>query len=178
VATIAPPLHAAHFPASLASILVIASGAQDARATAAGVIAMHARYGARIHLLAIQAPPSGYARNFLGSIDMRRVQHADGLEALAPLRARLDAAGVAYRFHVEVGAWFPTIARIARDVNCSRIVVGENPKSLLASLALRHDRWRIASLLRKAGSACPVELGYSAAASPHAIGMPGAPQPK
>jgi hypothetical protein len=178
MATIAQPLHAAHFPASLTSILVIASAAQDARATAATVIAMHARYGARIHLLAIQAPPSGYARNFLGSIDLRKIQHADGLEALAPLRARLDAAGVAYRFHVEIGAWFPSIARIAQDINCSRIVVGENPKSLLGNLALRHDRWRIASLLRKAGNGCPVVLRDGAAAAPHALGMPGAPQPK
>ena len=156
MATIAQRSHVAHFPASVKNVLVIVSGLQDPETTAATLAAMHAKEAMRIHLLASETPPSGYAKFFLGPIDLRKVQRDDALKALAPLRAQLDAAGIPYKFHVEVGSWLDTIARFARETGCVRVVVGDNPRHGLRNLVLWHDCWRIRSFLQRSGRDCPV----------------------
>lgn len=155
----APRVHAAQFPAAVKNVLVIASSLQDARATARVLARIQAREPVRIHALAVQAPPSGYARHFLGDIDLRKIQHADGEKALEPLRAALETAGVACRYHVEIGPWLATISRFAREISCARIVLGENPGHAWRTLLLRHDCWRIRSVLRRSGFDCPVLQG-------------------
>ena len=147
---------AAQFPAAVKSVLVVVCGLQDARATARILAGMHAREAILIHLLAVETPPSGYARFFLRDIDYRKVQEAEGLVSLAPLRGELEAAGIPYRFHVEIGPWLATISRFSRETGCARIVVGANPGHALRDLLLWHDCWRIRSHLRRAGSDCPV----------------------
>ena len=156
MAAIAPRTHLAHFPAAVKNVLVIVSELQDARATASILAAIHARESVRLHLLALETPPSGYARSFLGGVDFHKVQRDSGLTTLAPLRAELDAARIPYRFHVEIGPWLATIARYSRDIDCVRIVVGDNPGSIVRKLALRHDCWRIKSFLRRSGRDCAV----------------------
>jgi nucleotide-binding universal stress UspA family protein len=148
--------HAAQFPAAVKNVLVVVCGLQDARATARILAGMHAREAIRIHLLAVETPPSGYARFFLRDVDYRKVQEAEGLEKLAPLRGELEAAGIPYRFHVEIGPWLATISRFSREIGCARIVVGTNPGHAFRDLLLWHDCWRIRSHLRRAGSDCPV----------------------
>ncbi len=156
MAAISPRTHLAHFPAAVKNVLVIVSELQDPRATAAILATMHARESVRLHLLAMETPPSGYARSFLGAVDLRTLQHGIGLKTLAPLRSELDAAQVPYRFHVEIGPWLATIARYAADIGCTRIVLGDNPASIVRKLALRHDCWRIKSYLRRSGRDCAV----------------------
>jgi nucleotide-binding universal stress UspA family protein len=151
-----PHMHAARFPSAVSNVLVIASALQDARATALALEKMKARESIRIHILAVESPPSGYARHFLRGIDLRALQEAEGLKTLAALRAELDALGIACNFHVEIGPWLATIARFAREISCARVVVGENPGHPLANLLLRHDCWRIGSFLRRSGQDCPV----------------------
>src|SRR5258708_1444681 len=148
--------HAAHFPPLVKTILVIVNGFQDRRATSAALAAMHAREAMRIHLLAIETPPSRYAKFFLSGIDLPRVQRDDALKALVPLRAQLDAAGIPYKFHVEFGRWLDTISRVAREIACARVVVGDNPHHPLRNLVLRHDCWRIRSFLRQPGRDFPL----------------------
>jgi nucleotide-binding universal stress UspA family protein len=156
MAAIVQQSHLAHFPAAVRNILVIVSGLQDPRATAANLAAMHARDAIRIHLLAIETPPSGYARSFLGAVDFRKLKHDDGLKALAPLRAALDAAGIPYRFHIEIGRWLDTISHYAREIGCARIVVGDNPHGAWRNLVLWHDCRRIKAFLRQSGRDCVV----------------------
>jgi hypothetical protein len=148
--------HVAHFPAQVKNVLVIVSELQDPGATAVTLAAMHAREAIGIHLLAIETSPSRYARSFLTKIDLRKVQQADALKSLIPLRAQLDAAGIPYKFHLEVGRWLDLISQYARDIGCVRIVVGDNPHHWLRNLVLRHDCWRIRSFLRQAGWDYPV----------------------
>jgi hypothetical protein len=162
MAVIDQRIHAAHFPATVKNVLAVASGLQDPRATARILSRLHAREAIRIHLLAVEIPPSGYARFFLGDIDFRKVLRADGLNALAPLRSELDAAGIPYRFHVEIGRWLATIARFSREIACARIVVGDNPRRPLYNLLLRHDCWRIRSYLQRSGHDCAVVQGDEA----------------
>ena len=159
MAAIAPRIHAAQFPAAVKNVLVIASALQDADATARILARMQAREPIRLHVLAVQSPPSGYARHFLRDIDLRKVQQADGEKALAPLRAALDAAGVSCKYHVEIGPWLATISRFAREISCARIVLGENPGHAWRTLLLRHDCWRVRSVLRGSGHDCPVLQG-------------------
>jgi len=153
----------------MVNILVIVSALQDAPATAASLARMHAAEAARIHLLSIESPPSGYARSFLGGIDLRKQREEDAMKAMGPLRIALDALGVPYRCHVEIGPWLDTIARYSIDVASSRIVVGDNPRSAFRGLVLRHDCWRIKSHLRHAGrSQCAVVRGSEEALSAEA----------
>ena len=108
----------------------------------------------RIHLLAVEAPPTGHAMQFLRRIDVRRLLREDGMKRLRPLMELLDAAGVAYRREVEVGRWEETITRFARERCCKSIVMGDHDAPPLVSLLLRHEEWRIRTRLVKLGFAC------------------------
>ena len=134
-----PKAHIAHFPVMVKNVLVVVSDMQDPRATAATLASMAARGTIRIHLLSIQSPPSSHAGFFLRSIAFRKVQRQAAFEALGPLRVELDSLGVAYRIHVAMSPWLPTIARYARDIGCASVLVGDNPRHLLRRLVLRHD---------------------------------------
>ncbi len=142
------PRHAAHFPPGTKNVLVVASTMLDAQATGAQLAALHAREPVRIHLLAIESPLTGNARSHLAHVDVRGLRRAEALSMLAPLQAALDAAGTPYRTHIASGPWLETIARYARDVDCSTVIVGDNERDLFSHLLLRHDRWRIAARLR------------------------------
>ena len=110
------------------------------------------------HLVTVSgfAFPSGHAMAFLRSIDVRRVLREDGLRALRPLMELLDAAGVPYGHHVEIGRWEETIARFAQERCCKSIVMGGNASAPLANLLLRLDAWRIRTRLRRLGFACRI----------------------
>ena len=54
------------------------------------------------------------------------LQHGAGMDDLAPARALLDLAGVPYQTSVHVGRSAQTIARIARELHCDRIVMGQD----------------------------------------------------
>jgi Universal stress protein family len=156
-----PRAHLAHFPADVRNVLVVASGLLDARATAALLSAMHSRESVRIHLLAIESKPTGYARSFLEKVDVDRIQRGNAHRHIAPLSEALHAAGVPHRVHVATGPWLDVIERHARELGCTQVVVGENPNRTLHRLVLRHDRWRIESYLRGQG------LRIAAARSAH-----------
>ncbi len=156
-ASLAPgPAHVALFPASVRNVLVVVNGLQDPRAVAEKLARMYQEQPARIHLLTVELPPSGHAMAFLRSIDVRRVLREDGLRALRPLMELLDAAGVPYGHHVEIGRWEETIARFAQDRCCKSIVMGGNASAPLANLLLRLDAWRIRTRLRRLGFACRI----------------------
>ncbi|MFZ3321530.1 MAG: universal stress protein [Usitatibacter sp.] len=142
----------AQFPSGVRNVLVVAGRLLDARATASMLADMHARETVRIHLLAVEPRPSGYAGSFLGDCDVAGAQENAAQGRLASLRAALDASGTPYRVHVATGNWLETIARHARDLGCTRVIVGDNPRHLLHRLVLRHDRWRIESFLRGQGA--------------------------
>jgi hypothetical protein len=153
-----PRAHIAHFPADVRNVLVVAGGLLDADATASLLAAMHSRESMRIHLLAIESRPTGYARSFLRTIDVPKIQDGVAHRHVAPLCDALDALGVAYRLHVATGPWLEAIEHHARELGCTRVVVGDNPHRTLYRLVLRHDRWRIESYLRGQGLDCAAHL--------------------
>ena len=152
-----PRAHLAYFPADVTNVLVVASALLDATSTAGALRAMHAREALRIHVLAIEPRPTGYARTFLGQVDVEGIQDARAHQHAQPLCDALDAAGIPFRMHVVAGGWLDSIEHHARELGCTLIVVGDNPHHWLRRLVLRHDRWRIGSFLRGQGLGCRVE---------------------
>jgi len=151
--------HASHFPAGTRGVLVVANPSQDPRATARLVAAMHAREPVRIHVAAVQCPPTGYAGSYLRAIDVNKVLDDLGRQRMASLCAELDALGIAHRTHVEIGRWADGIARLARDLGCGRVLLGTNPRRALGDAALRFDLWLLRGALRRNGCECTVMRG-------------------
>ena len=123
-------------------VLVVANRSRDARATARLVASIHAREHVRIHVAAVQGRPTGYAGRFLRSIDLRKVLTDLGHESMAGLCAELDALGVPYKTHVEIGPWSASIQRLKRELGCSH-VLDESPRYSLRQAFIRfafHER--------------------------------------
>jgi hypothetical protein len=132
--------YSAVFPAGSRGILVVANGSRRTKATAKLVAQIHTREGVRVHVAAVQCKPSGYAGRFLRRIDVRKVLEDAGRRSMAPLCAELDALGVPYRTHIEIGPWLAGIARLARELGCARVLAGSAFDAWLIRSALRGDR--------------------------------------
>jgi nucleotide-binding universal stress UspA family protein len=90
-----------------------------------------------LHLLNVQIPvDSGHARMFVSTGDIEAFHREEGLAALKSARARLDAAGVEYAWHVAVGRVADTIVRFAREHAVDRIVMGTHGRSGLTHLLM------------------------------------------
>jgi nucleotide-binding universal stress UspA family protein len=79
-----------------------------------------------IHLLNVQHPMP-YGNRVTAAVGHDKVaeyHHEEGLAALQPTRAKLDAAGVKYVFHIGVGDAAETIVSYAKDKGCHQIVMG------------------------------------------------------
>jgi nucleotide-binding universal stress UspA family protein len=92
--------------------------------------------GLEIHLLNVQHSVQRDVGQFVGSGAVREFQHEEGLKALAPARARLDAAGVPYAFHIGVGHPPETIALYAEQKKADLIVLGTRARGGVAGLLL------------------------------------------
>lgn len=90
-----------------------------------------------LHLLNVQIPvESGHARMFVSAGDIEEYHREEGLAALKSARAKLDAAGVEYAWHVAVGRVADTIVRFAREHAVDRIVMGTHGRSALTHLLM------------------------------------------
>ena len=84
-----------------------------------------------VHLLNVQPPFSAYVARHVGR-ELRADFHRERAdEALAEARRMLEAAGVPYRVHTEIGDKARCIADAARQLRCDRIVIGTARKSAL-----------------------------------------------
>lgn len=105
--------------------ICIHTGAEQIRTAAAEAAAIYRNEDSvQIHLLSVQAPLSRHVSDFFESGELRQIHIAAGREELAPAKAILDAAGVPYLTHVEIGRSAETIVRFATDIRCDRIVIG------------------------------------------------------
>lgn len=79
-----------------------------------------------IHLLNVQhlMPYGNRVTSVLGHDTVAQYHHEEGLAALQPTRAKLDAAGVKYVFHIGVGDAAETIVEYAKEKGCHQIVMG------------------------------------------------------
>lgn len=84
-----------------------------------------------VHLLNVQPPFSAYVARHVGREARADFYRERARDALAEARQLLDAAGVSYQVHTEVGDKALCIAAAARRLYCSRIVVGTSRRSAL-----------------------------------------------
>ena len=88
-------------------------------------------------LLNVQIPvDSGHARMFVSAEDVEAYHREEGLQALKSAREKLDAAAVAYHWHVAVGHTADTIIRFAQEQGAGRIVMGTHGRTALTHLLL------------------------------------------
>jgi YjbE family integral membrane protein len=93
-----------------------------------------------VRLLNVQRPVTGDVSRFVSGQTLDDYHKERSEKALAPARALLDAADLAYHDQMCVGDPGPTIARIAREQDCDVIVMGarglgSHTAALLGSVA-------------------------------------------
>jgi YjbE family integral membrane protein len=77
-----------------------------------------------LHLVNVQRPVSGDVSRFVPGQNLKDYHAENAERALAPARARLNEAGVAFSEHRAVGDPALTIAEIAKAQHCDLIVMG------------------------------------------------------
>lgn len=110
--------------------ICIHTGLEQIRSAAAEAAAIYRREDSvQIHLLSIQVPLSRHVSDFFEEGELRQIHIESGRAELRPARAVLDAAGVPYLTHVEIGRTAETIVSFATDIRCDRIVIGQGPQT-------------------------------------------------
>jgi YjbE family integral membrane protein len=131
-------------PTSLKRVLLAVDGSEGSVKAAQQLLALrddlrHGQ-GLAVELLNVQRPVSGDVSRFVPGQTLEDYHQERGDQALAPVRAVLDAVGLAHRDHTRVGEPGTTIAEAARELGCDMIVMGSrglgaNTGALLGSVA-------------------------------------------
>jgi YjbE family integral membrane protein len=134
----AVPVAPAAHPGTL-RLLVPVDGSSPAQSIADHLRGEHARNPRlEIQLLNVQIPAdySGHARMLVSQDELNAYYGDEAAQALAPMRAALDTAGVPYSVRQEVGHVAPTILRCASEFGANRIVMGRRGLSALVDRVL------------------------------------------
>lgn len=90
-----------------------------------------------IHLVNVQPPiDAPEVRSHMTAGEIEAMQETRGGDALAPARALLDAASVAYTPAVLLGPIAETLHRYATDHGCDKIVMGTRGLGTLGSVLM------------------------------------------
>jgi nucleotide-binding universal stress UspA family protein len=101
-----------------------------------------------IHLVNVQVPLSGHIGQFINREQIAGFQHEEGAKALQGARALLDAGGVQYTAHIEVGWSAEVIVRLAGSLHCDHIVMGTHGRSALTELLVGSTTLKVLHLAR------------------------------
>ena len=101
-----------------------------------------------IHLVNVQPPlPSGIT-SIVSRDQVAGFQRSESEKTLAEGRALLDAAGVPYTAHAEVGPLAETIVKLADALGCDEIVMGSQGRTALADLLIGSTVTRVVHLTK------------------------------
>lgn len=127
--------HPAEGGLSMLKILVPVDGSGNTAHAVRQVIREAARNRElEVHLLNVQTPLSRSVAQFLSRKSRAEWHHERAEDALRPTRAQLDAAGIAYTVHIELGRKAETIVGMARRLGCDHIVMGTARKNSLTRM--------------------------------------------
>lgn len=114
------------------NFLVCIDAGHDARTRSAveQVTRLYRESPAPVHLLLVKPPVSGHVAMYFDANELQHLLTDWAREDLLPAQALLDAAGVPYTAVVRVGQSARTIAAVAREFDCGRIVFGVEPPGL------------------------------------------------
>lgn len=113
-------------------IPVDAAEAARTRASVAEAIRLQGMEPVAVHLLSVQLAVSNHVAMFFGPGELEQLQRTAGAEDLEPYCAQLDAAGVPYTSSVRIGRSAETIAQVAQEMQCDRILMGREGQVSLA----------------------------------------------
>lgn len=109
-------------------VLIPIDGSECALRGVALVISKRALYlspdDLEIHLVNVQAPFSNDISRFVSHEQTATFHRQESELALQDARAMLDAAGIKYHCHLEVGNVAETITALADSLHCDQIVMG------------------------------------------------------
>ncbi len=97
---------------------------------------LHRQSPVRVHLLNVRTPLPSYVTRFIAKGEVHAFYQESGQAALQPAMQALDAAGVPHREHVLVGPKAETIAKFARELQCTHIVVPSASSRFLPDFGL------------------------------------------
>ena len=89
-----------------------------------------------IHLVNVQAPFSNDISRFVSHEQIAQFHRQQSEEALHGARALLDAAGITYHCHLEVGHIAETITALANTLACDQIVMGTHGRGAFKELVM------------------------------------------
>lgn len=87
-----------------------------------------------VHLVNVQHPVSRHLAAFLGRADVAAWQQERGEKALAGATELLSRLGIAHACHVRVGSRARSIAELARELACDRIIMATARRNSLTRL--------------------------------------------
>lgn len=79
---------------------------------------------------------SGNVKLFINQETISDYYREQGLEALSAARAKLDAAGLAYTYHISVGTPAEAIVQYAQEQKADQIVMSAHGQGMLSTLLL------------------------------------------
>ena len=101
----------------------------------------------QIHLLNVQWKlASGNVKLFIDQDTINDYYREQGMAALAEARARLDAAGLAYSYHIAVGTPAEAIVQAAQEQQVDQIVMSAHGQGSLTTLLLGSVASKVAHL--------------------------------
>ena len=107
-----------------------------------------------VHLLYVHPPiPIGRVQAHIGHDSLESYHREESLPHLASAESALAAAGVAFTRHIHVGEPADVVARVAAELGCDLIVMGNQGRSAVADAVLGSVAHRVLRLAH-----CPVLL--------------------
>jgi nucleotide-binding universal stress UspA family protein len=120
-------------------ILIAVDGSDSAKRAVAHVVASTSwlKAPAQIFLLNVQWKlASGHLKMFISQDTLNDYYLEQGTAALAEARAALDAAGLAYTYHISVGLPAEAIVQYAQEQQVDQITIGAHGEGGLSVLLL------------------------------------------
>lgn len=130
-------------------ILIPVDGSASANHAVENVIANAAmlKEVPQIFLLNVQWKlASGNVKMFISQETINDYYREQGMEALTAARAKLDAAGLAYIYHISVGAPADAIVQYAQEHQVDQIAMGAQGQGKLSTLLLGSVAGKVAHL--------------------------------
>lgn len=90
----------------------------------------------KIHLINVQYPLHGTVSSFVSAAQIKDMHQEEGMKALDPARAQLDAAKADYEYHLFVGDPAETVSRYAEEQGIDEIIIGTRGMSNLSSILI------------------------------------------
>lgn len=91
---------------------------------------------------------SGNVKLFINQDTINDYYREQGMAALVEARARLDAAGLAYNYHISVGTPAEAIMQYAQEQQVDQIVISAHGQETLSDLLLGSVASKVAQLAK------------------------------